>query len=547
MIFDRVREKPNLQTLINQTNMKIKSLIACLSFCISIHLSSQSVIPLYDGPAPGSESWTWDEKETIVAQFGAKMIYNVSKPTLTAYLPSKGNANGTAVIICPGGAFHILSIDNEGTEVAKWLNQKGVAAFVLKYRVVRSMTDDPIKELMPLMSDFKKLDEVNAPVVPLAVADGKKAIEYVRKNAASFNVNPNRIGLMGFSAGGTLTASVAFTYSKENRPDFVAPIYLYMGAVMKAPIAKDAPPMFIAAASDDQLGLASHSSDLYKEWIASGHSAELHIYEKGGHGFGMSKKEIPTDTWVDRFGDWLEAQGLLKSSDPNHWTAPFTPQQLSKMKMENELRQKNDWANLGRYQSDNLKLTAPVAGEKRVVFMGNSITEGWVNLDPDFFKNKPYIGRGISGQTTPQMLLRFRQDVIDLKPAVVVILAGTNDIAGNTGPSTLEQIMANLASMAEVARANNIKVVLSSVVPAFDYPWKPGMKPNEKIPALNKMIKDYALKNKMVYLDYFAAMADERNGLRAGLGDDGVHPNLAGYKIMERLVEKAIAEALGGR
>ncbi len=206
-----------------------------------------------------------------------------------------------------------------------------------------------------------------------------------------------------------------------------------------------------------------------------------------------------------------------------------------------------DWANLNRYQEENKKLPAPNPKENRVVFMGNSITEGWVELNPDFFKANPYIGRGISGQTTPQMLVRFRQDVIDLQPKVVVILAGTNDIAGNTGPSTLEQIVANLASMAQLAKANNIKVVLSSVLPAFDYPWKPGMKPNEKIPALNKMIKEYALKNKMVYLDYFSAMADERNGLRAGLGEDGVHPNLVGFKIMEGLVEKAIAEALKKR
>jgi lysophospholipase L1-like esterase len=143
------------------------------------------------------------------------------------------------------------------------------------------------------------------------------------------------------------------------------------------------------------------------------------------------------------------------------------------------------------------------------------------------------------------MLLRFRQDVIDLKPAAVVILAGTNDIAGNTGPATLESILGNISSMAELAKANNIKVVLSSVLPVFDYPWKPGLKPTEKIFALNKMIKDYASKNGFVYLDYFTAMADERKGLRTGLGDDGVHPNLAGYKIMEPLVEKAIAMALG--
>ena len=203
-----------------------------------------------------------------------------------------------------------------------------------------------------------------------------------------------------------------------------------------------------------------------------------------------------------------------------------------------------DWANLKRYANDNQKLSSPVIGENRVVFMGNSITQGWVTIDPDFFKNKPYIGRGISGQTTPQMVLRFRQDVIDLKPAVVVILAGTNDIAGNTGPMTLEQTLGNIISMAELAKSNNIKVVLSSVLPAFDYPWKPGLEPAGKIYKLNQMIKEYAEKSGCVYLDYFSAMADERKGLKTGLGDDGVHPNLAGYKIMGPLAEDAIAKAL---
>ncbi|MBK8290436.1 MAG: SGNH/GDSL hydrolase family protein [Flammeovirgaceae bacterium] len=185
-----------------------------------------------------------------------------------------------------------------------------------------------------------------------------------------------------------------------------------------------------------------------------------------------------------------------------------------------------------------------MANENRVVFMGNSITEGWSKLDKSFWDGKPYINRGISGQTTPQMVLRFQQDVIDLKPKVVVILAGTNDIAGNTGPMTLEQTRDNIIAMAQLANANRIQVVISSVIPAFDYPWKPGLEPAEKIVVLNKMLKEYASKSKIVYLDYFSAMADERNGLRKGLGDDGVHPNLDGYKIMAPLAEKAIAEAL---
>lgn len=203
-----------------------------------------------------------------------------------------------------------------------------------------------------------------------------------------------------------------------------------------------------------------------------------------------------------------------------------------------------DWANTARFKDANAKLAPPTSGESRVVFMGNSITEGWIRTSPDYFAGKPYVNRGISGQTTPQMLVRFRNDVINLKPALVVILAGTNDIAGNTGPSTLEMILDNLISMTELAKANNIKVVLSSVVPAFDYPWKPNMEPAPKIVKLNEMIKNYAEKNNIVYLDYFSAMVDERNGLKKELSGDGVHPNLAGYKIMEPLAEAAIKMAL---
>jgi lysophospholipase L1-like esterase len=224
-----------------------------------------------------------------------------------------------------------------------------------------------------------------------------------------------------------------------------------------------------------------------------------------------------------------------------------TPEQVEAWKKAEEERVHNDWANLGRFRDDNIKIGLPAAGEKRIVFMGNSITEGWSNQDPGFFSGKPYLNRGISGQTTPQMLIRFRPDVINLKPAVVVILAGINDIAGNTGPSTLEMIEDNLASMVDLAKANGIQVVLSSVLPAFDFPWRPGMQPAEKVVQLNSWIKNCAEKSGCIYLDYFTPMADKRNGLKEELTSDGVHPNLAGYKVMEPLVESAIQQALAGQ
>lgn len=203
-----------------------------------------------------------------------------------------------------------------------------------------------------------------------------------------------------------------------------------------------------------------------------------------------------------------------------------------------------DWANLNRFREDNAKLAAPRTCDDRVVFMGNSITQGWIDMVPEFFAGRHYINRGIGGQTTPQMLIRFRQDVIHLRPKVVVILAGINDIAGNTGPSSLEMIEDNLHSMTELAQANGIEVVLCSVLPALDFPWRPGMDPAGKVVELNKRIEAYASKKGAVYCDYFTAMVDERNGLPAELSDDGVHPNEAGYAIMEPLVEKAIARAL---
>ena len=199
-----------------------------------------------------------------------------------------------------------------------------------------------------------------------------------------------------------------------------------------------------------------------------------------------------------------------------------------------------DWANLNKYREDNAKLALTFSGEDRIVFMGNSITEGWKTFHPEFFSGKPYINRGISGQTTPQMLLRFRADVINLNPELVIILAGTNDIAGNTGPSSIEMIAHNIISMAELAIINDIKIILCSVLPVYDYTWKPGLNPVGKISALNEIIRDYAQNNGITYLDYYSSMVDNRKGLIELYTYDGVHPNKLGYTIMESLLETAI-------
>ena len=209
-----------------------------------------------------------------------------------------------------------------------------------------------------------------------------------------------------------------------------------------------------------------------------------------------------------------------------------------------EYLQFQDWPYLNRYQTENDKLSPLKLGEKRIVFMGDSITELWSVVHPSFFSEKSYINRGIGGQTSPQMLVRFRADVIALKPSVVVLLAGANDIAQNTGPSTLEMIANNIFSMVELATANNIKVILCSVLPVFDFYWRQGLEPAGKIVTLNKMISEYAYTNAIPYVDYYSAMVDEQKGLKSIFSEDGVHPNKAGYEVMITLAHKAIRLAL---
>ena len=238
----------------------------------------------------------------------------------------------------------------------------------------------------------------------------------------------------------------------------------------------------------------------------------------------------------------LAARTVSLSAQPSE--GALRPSPHGNARQQDDERLRNDWANLQRYRKANAELGAPAKGEHRAVFLGNSITEGWAQYFPAMFPGKPYVNRGIGGQTTPQMLVRFRQDVVGLKPAVVVILAGTNDIAGNTGPSTLEMIEDNLASMTEIAQRNGIRVVLSSVLPVYDYPWKPGLQPAPKIVALNAWMKEFAARTGATYLDYHTPMADERHGMKPELTTDGVHVNEKGYGLMAPLAERAIAEAL---
>jgi acetyl esterase/lipase len=287
-----------------------KLLIALIFLVFSTLGQAQKTFPIWPGAAPGAESWNWHEQEDSTSIKGDPLAYNIVQPVLLYYpAPKPGGGKGTkSVIICPGGSFCYLHIKTEGTDVAKWLNARGINAFVLKYRVVHSETTHPMQEKTERAKDTVNARKLLAPLVPMAIADGKQAIVYVRQHAAELGIDPNTVGIMGFSAGGALASASCFDYTPANRPDFVAPIYPYVPPFLPAAAPKDAPPLFIAAATDDDYHLVPMSIALYQKYLTAGLSAEMHIYSKGGHGFGMNRQNQPSDTWIYRFADWLNTQ-----------------------------------------------------------------------------------------------------------------------------------------------------------------------------------------------------------------------------------------------
>jgi acetyl esterase/lipase len=266
-------------------------------------------VRLYAGPAPGSETWTHERRAFFSEGFGTEVVTNVVTPTLTPVIPAEGC--GAAVIVAPGGAFHALSIDSEGFAVARRVAEWGVAAFVLEYRLVPS-GDDAVAELGAKSPEQFVADV--AAITPLAAADGARAVRLVRERAGDWGVDPSRVGFVGFSAGGNVALRVATDPEPASRPDFLAPIYAPLrGFELPAP-PEGGGPVFIAAAADDDLGLAADSIEIASRWHAAGVPVELHLYARGGHGFGMRVQHLPTDTWIERFHDWLEVSGLL--TDP---------------------------------------------------------------------------------------------------------------------------------------------------------------------------------------------------------------------------------------
>ncbi len=271
---------------------------------------AQQVIQL---PLPGASNPAGAnaEKQYFSKSWNTEIVTNVSQPSLTVYKPAAQSAlSDVGIIVCPGGGFMALSINSEGIDVAKWLNGRGITAFVLKYRLAPTQ-GDAAEEFQRLWStDQSKLKEILERAIPVAVADGHTAVEYVRKHASEFGISPDKIGIMGFSAGGTVTAAAALQYSAESRPAFAAPIYPAIPSPVQT-VPGDAPPLFITAATDDNLGLGPDSVRLYQMWTGAHHSAELHMYAKGGHGFGMRITGLPSQEWIDRFWEWLTSEGVL--------------------------------------------------------------------------------------------------------------------------------------------------------------------------------------------------------------------------------------------
>lgn len=292
-----------LQLIIN-----IKTALSILLIIItSISAAQQKVIRLYEGKAPGSETWNWSEGEVKAGPpMNAMIAYNVTDPTLVVYEPE--TPNGIAVILCPGGSYHVLNIEHEGTKVAKQLNKNGITVFLFKYRLAQSFTNDPWVEMMETRKDAEKLRQKIAEPRNMAISDLNRAIALVRKIAPTYKIDSNKIGIMGFSAGGFMVANVAYNFSPDARPDFVAPIYCVIGNIENRIVKVDAPPLFIVAATDDALAKVSNSVELYSDWIKANKSAELHLYSKGGHGL----RTLPSSTWSDRFIDWLQSEGFLK-------------------------------------------------------------------------------------------------------------------------------------------------------------------------------------------------------------------------------------------
>ncbi|WP_304238095.1 alpha/beta hydrolase [Jiulongibacter sediminis] len=270
----------------------------------------QQIIPLDHEPVPGV-TYENPEKQFYSEAWQTQVVTNVSKPVLMVYEPEEGKKNGTSVIIAPGGGLYGLSINSEGIDVAKWLNEKGITAFVLKYRLVPTGEDGSTEIGVEMRNSPGTLFRKVAEVLPYSVNDGLTAIAYVRTHAKEMGIDPGKIGFMGFSAGGAVTMGVAYNYTKDSRPDFLVPVYAWTTAQPVRTAPQDGPPMLLVCATDDGLGLAAGTIDIYNSWYTQNLTVGLHLYSKGDHGFGMKKQDLPSDHWIERFYDWAFTEKIV--------------------------------------------------------------------------------------------------------------------------------------------------------------------------------------------------------------------------------------------
>jgi len=285
--------------------MKHFILLTCIF--ISMNVLAQKTVDLPYEESP-TVKWSTAEREYYSDIWENEVITNVAVPRLEVF--EADTPNGTSVIVAPGGGLYGLSIESEGRAVAKWLNKQGITAFVLKYRLVPTGIDG-IQEISDeSVNNPAKIGERVTPVLPLSIADGLAAVTYVRTNANKMNLNPNKIGFMGFSAGGAVTMGVTFNYTEANKPNFIVPVYPWMTVIGEYTVPQDAPPMLVICASDDPLGLAKPSTDLYSAWLTNGKNTGMHMYSKGGHGFGMKAQNLPSDNWIARFYEWALTEGF---------------------------------------------------------------------------------------------------------------------------------------------------------------------------------------------------------------------------------------------
>lgn len=495
-------------------------LLASVAVSLSIWaLQPTCTIPLYPNGAPDSNGYA-PEDEYVKEDY---KIYQTSVPRIDLYRAERAKAT---ILVCPGGGYRFTSTGNEGLNVAEFFLPRGYNIAVLKYRLPNGHEQIPLE-------------------------DACRAMELLRDSIVAWQLPSSQLAVMGFSAGGHLAASLLTKYSsRKARPDYGILVYpvISMDSTIthrgscrellgqqptdlqrhnwstEKQVTADTPPCLIVACQDDPTVQIENSIRFYQALTANKVAASIVTVPVGKHGWGFSR-QFPQRQLIE--------QAMLDFLAQFHATELLPPEQKQD-------KRRGDWAQFGRFANDNAELKAQNT-KVTTIFYGNSITRGWYDKRKEWFIAHGFIGRGIGGQTSSELLVRFRQDVLDLQPKNVVILCGINDIAQNNGTISIEHTMGNIISMCELAKAHKITPILCSVLPARSVRWNPYvLDVPQQVQALNALIRDYANNNGIRYVDYWSAMADEHGGLRPGLSNDNVHPTDQGYQIMESIVMRTL-------